>query len=50
MHGLKAVFGVGTGVVGFACLWTAIIPWSRLPTHQKAEDGDAEKAQIVPMM
>lgn len=33
MHGLKAVFAVGIGMAGFACLNTAIIPWNRLPTH-----------------
>ncbi|KAF2678700.1 MFS gliotoxin efflux transporter glia [Lentithecium fluviatile CBS 122367] len=45
VHGLKAVWGVGTGVVLFAALWTAVIPWTRLPTHApptKEEDAVAE--------
>lgn len=33
VHGLKAVWGVATGIVLFAALWTVFIPWTRLPTH-----------------
>ncbi|KOS18116.1 putative HC-toxin efflux carrier [Escovopsis weberi] len=38
MHGLKAVFAVGIGMAGAACLCTAFIPWSRLPTHAPPAD------------
>ena len=42
MHGLKAVFAVGIGIAGAACLCTAFIPWSRLPTHApSAENNNA---------
>lgn len=42
VHGLKAVWGVATGIVLFGALWTAVIPWTRLPTHlppAQVEDG-----------
>lgn len=50
IHGLKAVFGVGTGVVGFAMLWTAVIPWTRLPTHAPPpkDDNESITKQITP--
>jgi len=52
MHGLKAVFGVGTGVVLFACLWTVVIPWTRLPTHAPPQSDDDEAAlpPVAPVM
>ncbi|KAF2790854.1 MFS gliotoxin efflux transporter glia [Melanomma pulvis-pyrius CBS 109.77] len=52
MHGLKAVFGVGVGMVAFAALWTAVIPWSRLPTHAPPPKNDdpAAPPPIMPMI
>lgn len=41
IHGLKAVWIVGTGIVGFAMLWTILIPWTRLPTHAPPPKDEA---------
>ncbi|KAI1394199.1 MFS gliotoxin efflux transporter glia [Hypoxylon trugodes] len=38
MHGIKAVFAVSIAMSGVAFLVTALIPWSRLPTHAKAPE------------
>jgi hypothetical protein len=43
IHGLKAVWAVATEFVGFATIWCAVIPWSRLPTHV-SQAGDGEDA------
>ncbi|KAF2258393.1 MFS gliotoxin efflux transporter glia [Lojkania enalia] len=52
MQGLRAVFGVATGIVGFACLWTFVIPWTRLPTHTppSKDDDNAVPSPIAPIM
>ncbi|KAI0385716.1 MFS gliotoxin efflux transporter glia [Hypomontagnella monticulosa] len=42
--GLRAVWAVGIGFSGVACLSTAIIPWSRLPTHKPVAASSKESA------
>ncbi|KAL5372094.1 hypothetical protein DPSP01_013770 [Paraphaeosphaeria sporulosa] len=49
IHGLKAVWGVATGIVLLGALWTAVIPWTRLPTHlppADVEDGKDSKEKL----
>lgn len=36
-NGLRAAFAVAIGMAGFATLLSALLPWEKLPTHEKQE-------------